>query len=30
MWKSAGEDDIMPEVLKYVPIDDIVLDIINK
>ena len=28
--KSAGEDGIMPEVLKCVPIDDIVLDIINK
>ena len=28
--KSVGEDDIMPEVLKYVPIDEIVLDIINK
>ena len=28
--KSAGEDGIMPEVLKYVPIDEIVLDIINK
>ena len=27
--KIAGEDGIMPEVLKYVPIDDIVLDIIN-
>ena len=24
--KSAGEDCIMPEVLKYVPIDEIVLD----
>ena len=28
--KSAGEDCIMPKVFKYVPIDDIVLDIINK
>ena len=28
--KIAGEDGIMPEVLKYVPIDEIVLDIINK
>ena len=28
--KSAWEDGIMPEVLKYVPIDEIVLDIINK
>ena len=28
--KSAGEDGIMPEVLKCVPIDEIVLDIINK
>ena len=28
--KSAGEDGIMPEVLKYVPIDEIVLDIIKK
>ena len=28
--KSAGEDGIMPEVLKYVPIGEIVLDIINK
>ena len=35
MWKkrwpsAAGEDDIMPEVLKCVPINDIMLDIINK
>ena len=28
--KSAGEDGIMPEVLKYVTIDEIVLDIIKK
>ena len=28
--KSAGEDGIMPEVLKYVQINDIMLDIINK
>ena len=28
--KSAGEDGIMSEVLKYVPIDDIVLEIINE
>ena len=28
--KSAGEYGIMPEVLKYVPIDDIILNIINK
>ena len=28
--KSAGEDGIIPEVLKYVPIDEIVIDIINK
>ena len=27
---SAGEDGIMPEVLKYVQINDIMLDIINK
>ena len=28
--KSAGEDDIIPEVLKYVQINEIMLDIINK
>ena len=28
--KSAGEDGIMTEVLKYVQINDIMLDIINK
>ena len=28
--KSSGEDGIMPEVLKYVQINDIMLDIINK
>ena len=28
--KSVGEDGIMTEVLKCVPIDEIVLDIINK
>ena len=28
--KSIGEDGIMSEVLKYVPVDDIVLYIINK
>ena len=28
--KSVGKDGIMPEVLKYIPIDEIVFDIINK
>ena len=28
--KSTGEDGIMPEVLKYVQINDTMLDIINK
>ena len=28
--KSVGEDGIQPEVLKYVSIDEIVLDIISK
>ena len=28
--KSAGEDGIMPEVLKYVQINDIMVDIINN
>ena len=28
--KRAGEDGIISEVLKYVPIDDMLLDIINK
>jgi hypothetical protein len=28
--KSCGEDGIVPEVLKWVPIDDVILSIINK
>ncbi len=28
--KSCGEDGIVPEVLKWIPIDDHILDIINK
>lgn len=28
--KSCGEDGIVPEVLKWVPIDDLILNIINK
>jgi hypothetical protein len=28
--KSCGEDGIVPEVLKWVPIDDLILSIINK
>ena len=30
MWRCSWEDDIMPEVFKYVPIDYILLYIINK
>ena len=30
MYKRAGEYGIMPEILKCIPIDDIVLNIINK
>ena len=30
MWKKRWEDGIMQEVLKYVPIDNIVIYIINK
>ena len=30
MWKKSREDGIIPEVLKYVPINDTVIDIINK
>ena len=28
--KSSGEDGVAPEVLKYVPVDDIILEIINR
>ena len=28
--KSCGEDGVTPEVLKHVPVDEIVLDFINK
>ena len=28
--KACGEDGITPEVLKYVPLDDIILDCINN
>jgi hypothetical protein len=28
--KSCGEDGVMPELLKYVPIDNIILGIINE
>ena len=28
--KSCGEDGIVPEVLKWIPIDELILDIINK
>ena len=28
--KCGGEDGIMPEILKYVPIDDVILDFINQ
>ena len=28
--KSSGEDGVTPEVLKYVPVDDIILELINR
>ncbi|XP_071480459.1 uncharacterized protein [Diadema antillarum] len=28
--KSSGEDGVAPEVLKYVPVDDIILEFINR
>jgi hypothetical protein len=28
--KSCGEDGIVPEVLKWVPVDDLILSIFNK